>query len=293
MDNYQNNLLDKDWFQQIMKSEGGFNPDEPKSVGGKSCAGIGQGPYEDWLKRKCQIDDAPRHVEDLIGSALGTKWEKDSPLEIPVEFGVRNDVIVAFYLDYFSLARLEVVPEPLKYMHADFFVNSKFNANKILQRMCGFRDEVPGEVDGILGPASRERVSALGDTMDPDDMIMAYHERKLAHYASIEKTNKAHYDRNIKGWLRRAQHVLSEEQRWFIDDEPTTSAIDEEDDDDLDLFATEEALLGVEEASEPEITLEPIKFERNEKFAQTSDAELIKSLDEILTELKVRLVIGL
>ena len=271
MEAYVDELQSQNWFQRIMKSEGGVNWEEAESVGGKSCAGIGQLPYEDWLKKKCpkSLSDVPRQVEELIGTALGTEWEKASPFEIPSEYGVRIDVITAFYKDYFSLARLDVVPECLKYMHADFYVNSKFTANKLLQRMVGFSDDVPGEVDGILGPASRERISVMDQDVEPDDLILGYHEAKLAHYASIEKTNKAHYDKNIRGWRRRAQHVLSELEEWFYDEEPTTSAL-AGDEDDIDLFAEEHELLNGTESS-------PI--------GSLSEAEIIAALPNLPLEL--------
>ena len=233
------NLEEQDWFHRIMKSEGGFNPNEPKSVGGKSCAGIGQLPYEDWLSKKCQIQDAPRQVEQLLGTALGTEHEKKSPYDIPLGYDVRLDVIHAFYIDYFSLAKLEVVPVCLQYIHADFFVNSKFNANKILQRMVGFSDDIPGQVDGILGPNSRERIRNLAgiiDSTNDDDYIMEYHERKLAHYESIKETNPDLYNANIKGWKRRANHVLAELEDYFHDENPTVSAIHEDENDPISLF---------------------------------------------------------
>lgn len=235
METYTDELQSQNWFQRIMKSEGGVNDREAASVGGKSCAGIGKDPYDDWLKKKCQIADAPTEVKDLLGTAIGTKWEKASPLEIPKEFGVRVDVIVAFYKDYLYMARLECLPDCLQYMHADFFVNAKFNANRILQRMVGFKDK-DGDVDGILGPASRERLKQMKEAVessdDPtadDDLIIAYHEQKLAHYESIKETAPDFYEENIRGWRKRAQHVLSELEDYFHDEEPTTSAIHEDD----------------------------------------------------------------
>lgn len=223
MENNLQNLQEQDWFQRIMKSEGGLNRNEPASVGGISYAGISQKTFYDWFDAgKCQIEDAPRKVVELAGDAIGTEWEKASPLEIPAAYGVRVDVIVAFYQDYFSMARLDVVPEALRYMHADFFTNAMYTANKVLQRMCGFQGK---SVDGILGPASREYIGQLDETFDNDDLIMGYHDEKLKHYESIKETNPALYDTNIKGWRKRAQHILSELQHYFHDDEPTTSAL--------------------------------------------------------------------
>ena len=228
-----NNLAEQEWFQMIMESEGGFNPNEPASVGGKSYAGITQKAYDEWLEKKAPAIPCPPNVEDLAGSAIGTEWEKRSPLVIPDNehwsYKVRVDVIVAFYTDYFYMARLEVVPKCLRYIHADFFVNSKFNANKILQQMVDFTGD---DVDGILGPASREKIVELQG--DEDDLIMEYHQLKLKHYHSIQEENRELYDKNIKGWIRRSNHILAQLEDYFHDEEPTTSAIHE--DDQISLF---------------------------------------------------------
>ena len=228
-------LANQEWFQRIMKSEGGFNPKEPALVGGKSYAGITQKTYDSWREQEdITIFDTPLNVEDLAGNALGTDYEKASPLEIPHEYGVRIDVIIAFYTDYFKKAYIELLPECLQYMHADFFTNAMFTANKILQKIVGF-DEDKGEVDGILGPESRAKLQELCDKLaldmdlDPtadDDLIMAYHELKLAHYESLNKPQTQElYNGNIKGWRKRAMHVLSELEDYFYDENPTTSAI--------------------------------------------------------------------
>lgn len=281
METYVDELQRQTWFQRIMKSEGGLNRREPASVGGISYAGISQKAYEAWVTKKApkRLSNIPANVEGLAGDAVDTEWEKGSPLEIPLEYGVRIDVITAFYKDYFKLARLDVVPECLKYMHADFFVNAKFNANKILQRMCGFTDK---DVDGILGPASRERILEMA-TDDLDDLIMRYHEHKLAHYESIEETNPTLYQENIKGWRRRAQHVLSELEEYFADDEPTTSALDETEDE-IDLFADEHELLDETEVvdEEPAMLKVDSEFAKLEKRMTEEFDAINEKLDKIL-----------
>ena len=241
MENYVEKLQDQEWFQRIMKSEGGLNLKEPASVGSKSYGGASQKAFGDWRKKRCQINDAPYDVEELAGTVIGTEWEKKSPLEAPKMYGIRVDVITAFYEDYFKMAKLEVLPECLKYIHADFFVNAKFHANRILQRMVGFTGK---DVDGILGSASRKLLTELSENVEKDmiidstaddDLIMAYHDQKLNHYESLKDVNLNLYDTNIKGWRKRAQHILSELEDYFQDDEPTVSAI-HEDDEDISLF---------------------------------------------------------
>ena len=245
MENSIEKLEDQIWFQRIMTSEGGLNLKEPASVGSKSYAGASQKAFGDWRKKKCQISDAPYDVEELAGTVIGTEWEKKSPLEAPKTYNIRVDVITAFYEDYFKMARLEILPECLKYIHADFFVNAKFNANKILQRMVGFTGK---DVDGILGPASRKLLTELSETIKKDivtdstaddDLIMAYHNQKLDHYESLKEVNENLYNNNVKGWRKRAQHVLSELEDYFHDEDPTVSAIHEDDVDPIDLFNEE------------------------------------------------------
>ena len=240
------NLQKEKWFQRIMESEGGLNMKEPASVGGKSYAGISQKTYEKWRQNKSRFGNPPQEVEELAGNTIGTEYEKQNPFDIPEGYGVRTDIIEAFYLDYFKLARLEILPECLKYIHADFFVNAGFNANKILQRMVGFTSKK--DIDGALGPASRQRIKELKDRIktdlsdDPtadDDAIMDYHQRKLDHYESIFEKNPDLYNANIKGWRKRAQHILSGLGEYFVDEEPTTSAVLDESDH-ADVFEIEE-----------------------------------------------------
>ena len=232
-------------FQKIMKSEGGLNTKEPKSVGGKSYAGIAQKTYEAWKAKKCQIEDAPSQVEELAGKALGTEYEKKNPFDIPEEYEVRTDVIRAFYQDYFTPAQVQMLPVCLQYIHMDFFVNSYSSANKIIQRILGFEGK---DVDGVLGRGSKAKLEEFtqkfeteleNDSHLDNDLIEKYHQLKLEHYESLKEKNPELYKENIKGWKRRAQHVLSELSEYFEDEEPTTSAIDENEEV-IDIFEVEE-----------------------------------------------------
>lgn len=284
MENGIHDLQDQDWFVRIMKSEGGLNRKEPASVGGISYAGITQATYAEWLEHTKPelIVGFPSRVEMLAGSVEGSEWEKASPLEIPSEFNVRLDIILAFYKDYFFMARLEVLPECLRYMHADFYVNSQYTANKLLQEMVGLTGK---EVDGVLGPVSRERIAEMEDHADADDLIMEYHDRKLRHYASIEGTNKELYLENIKGWRRRAQHVLGELEHYFRDDEPTTSAVFGDEPPAKMFLPVEEEQNETTPVVESEIEFEP---GRNPKFSEWDDEGLVIAIGEMFVELNVR-----
>ena len=216
------------WFQKILHSEGGYNPNEPVSVGGESYAGITQASYDAWRKKTGNMN-TPEKVKELAGKVLGTRYEKMSPLDIPADQDVKVETICAFYEDYFKPAGLDLVPECLKYIHADFFVNAGFTANKVLQRMCGM------EADGIIGKGSRAALANLKAKLeadietDPtadDDLIMIYHQEKLKHYRGLVAKNPETYEKWLKGWEKRAQHVLSELGDYFEDSNPTQSAVD-------------------------------------------------------------------
>ena len=276
---YADDLLAQDWFQRIMKSEGGINRREPASVGGKSCAGISQKTYNEWKIDHCQIADAPQDVEDLIGTAAGTTYEKQSPLDIPAECGVRLDVITAFYKDYLKNARLDILPDCLGYIHADFYVNSMYTANKVLQRMVGFTGKA---VDGILGPASRARIAEMCeklkadmavDSMADDNLIMQYHDEKLKHYESLKFENPELYNENIRGWRKRSMHILSELEDYFYDENPTTSAMEETSDVDVSIFASPEAPPG-----EKDSFLEVSDNLRLAELQQFTKAELLSEM---------------
>ena len=238
-------------FDLVMGSEGGVNFKEPASAGGKSCGGISQKTYENWLKTKCKISDAPGQVEELIGAALGTEWEKRNPFTIPDEYGVRCDVIRAFYEDYFKPAALEYLPECLEYMHLDFFVNAGFTANKIVQKLIGFTGK---DVDGVIIVGDRMtnskktlmafteqfNITLQSDPYADNDLIEEYHQLKLEHYESLKAKNPELYEKNIRGWRMRADHVKAELAPYFEDESPTTSAID--DNDHIDVFEHESVL---------------------------------------------------
>ena len=248
-------LIQTSGFKKLMESEGGLNLDEPASVGGKSYGGISQKPYGEWRQKLCKIDDAPFQVEELAGDVIGTDWEKRSPLVIPDTFNVRVDVIEAFYTDYFKKAKLESLPDCLQYLHMDFYTNAAGHANKVLQKMCGFTGR---DVDGVLGSKSVEELKKMNaqlifdireDSEADDKLITQYHNLKLEHYESIKTKNPGLYQKNIKGWTNRANHILSEiRAEYFSDENPTTSAIHE--DEHIDVFEQHEEVSELENSDE-------------------------------------------
>ena len=271
-------------FDLLMHSEGGYNPDEPASVGGSSYAGIAQKTYDNWRKTKCRIPYAPDTVKELAGTAIGTEWEKANPFTIPEEYGVRVDVIRAFYDAYFEPACLDLLPECLQYMHLDFFTNAGFTANRIVQRLLGFTGR---NVDGILGPGSKEALVAFTEQFNEvlksnpyadNDIIEEYHQLKLEHYESLKTKNPELYEKNIRGWRMRADHVKAELAAYFEDENPTTSAIDESEH--IDVFEHETVVAEQAEVdTKPDVDIESM-----------TTAQLSSLIAELSLELQKRAV---
>lgn len=274
-------------FDRLMHSEGGYNPDEPASVGGSSYAGIAQKTYDNWRKTKCQISDAPNTVKELAGGAIGTEWEKANPFTIPDEFGVRVDVIYAFYTDYFKPAALEFLPECLEYMHFDFFTNAGFTANKIVQKLIGITgkdvdgviivgDKMTNSKKALIAFTEQFNITLQSDPYADNDLIEEYHQLKLEHYESLKEKNPTLYEKNIRGWRMRADHVKAELSEYFEDENPTTSAIDESEH--IDVFEHEATVAAqVEVASKP-------KFD----IASMGTADLASLISELTQELAKR-----
>lgn len=282
-------MIDTKAFGLLLKSEGGLNEKEPAEVGGVSYAGITQKTYEAWLKtnKAQEINDAPPHVRDLAGTAIGTKYEKMSPLEIPIEYGVRIDVIKAFYTDYLQKSYTELLPECLQYMHMDFFVNAGFTANKIVQRFLGVDD------DGIIGRKTRpqliEFVNAFNEELEQDkyadnNLINQYDTEKRNHYQGLVDKNPEKYGGWLNGWLTRCDHVKAELAPYFEDDEPTPSAV--EDHTAIDVFNdTEDAITTptiVVDANSEQIDSRLVALEENMVTIQVNMGNIQSALEEIL-----------
>ena len=195
---------------RIKSHEGELNEREPAHVGGVSYRGITQRTFQEW------IEGEGKHKAKGI---TNVRQLVDHP-----------DVVDAFYHDY--LKNAWHLPECLQYMYCDFYTNGQANATKITQRMVGIDD------DGIWGSGTTKAVQAwTADitealTTNPfldNELILDFHEQKLAHYESLKTKNPELYNANIAGWKKRAMRVLAEHQEYFEDDEPVATAVDPED----------------------------------------------------------------
>ena len=198
-------------IQLIIGSEKGLNENEPASAGGVSLDGITQTTFDAYLKRlREQFPDLTESVRDIEGRAD------------------REAVVDAFYVLYLGDFHTWDLPEFLQYIYADFATNAGHAAAKIVQQIIG----VPA--DGVIGSGTQAALEtfkadvATQQQTDPSvdhDLIMQFHEAKLDHYQHLADENPDEYAKWMPGWKKRALHVISELQEYFVSDAPTPSAL--------------------------------------------------------------------
>lgn len=163
-------------IDHILESEGGYNPNEPAHVGGESYAGITPVAYLDLMK----VADVP--------NLSSMKELEDKP------------ELVRHFYDWY-LRRTWELPEFLQYIHADFRTNAGSKAVKIIQELVGV------DADGIWGSGTSEAI-ANWNVGKPEDVIEAYHAKKIEHYEGLAEKNPDLYGKYLAGWKRRANKVL-------------------------------------------------------------------------------------
>ena len=114
-------------IERIKLTEGGYNPNEPKHVGGESYAGITRATYDEWAK----------------GPVIKSMKE----------LAKYPDVVMKFYREY--LSNVQELPEFLQYTFADFYTNARGQAVKIIQEMAG------ATADGIWGTETSAAVGCV------------------------------------------------------------------------------------------------------------------------------------
>lgn len=250
------NKLSDTAFRLIMKSEGGYNPDEAPDVGGASYAGITQQAYDRFRTNKNK-NSYPITVKELGGSSVDGTNKYKSPYELQELYpDIRLDIIEEFYEWYFIPFHVTELPEYLQYIHADFAVNAASAANKVIQRMVGI------DADGVWGSGTTKAVAEffhykdleLNDNPDVDnEMILLYDDLKRQHYTTLAEKNPAKFEKYLKPWLKRSNHVLAELQSYFEDEKPTPSAVEETDDVDIHTIDHPEMVAPVAEEDPKEI----------------------------------------
>ena len=198
-------MTKKEILEKIIKCEGGYNAAEPAHVG-PSYAGITQVTYDQWRAGKA---DCPATTRELEG---------------------RDDIIQAFYYDYFDKYAVWSVPECLQYIYADFVVNAGSNAVKIIQRLVGVND------DGAIGPATRAAINTftadfnrrLANDIYADNEVITYFDaEKRKHYERLGA--KPEYAEFLSGWIARCNKVFAALEEYFNDEEQNATAVEPED----------------------------------------------------------------
>lgn len=192
---------------RIKEHEGGLNEKEPPHVGGVSFRGITQQAFDEWIN----------------GEGAG----KNKGITSVRELVNHPEIVDAFYHDF--LKNAWHLPECLQYMYCDFYTNARSKATKIIQEMVGI------DADGIWGSGTTRTVQAWRADIeakleaDPNldnDLIMQFHDAKIAHYEWLAAENPTMHGPNLPGWKKRAMRLLTELSPYFEDDEPVAKAID-------------------------------------------------------------------
>ena len=171
-------ILDK-----ILENEGsGWNPNE------KSYRGIMPKTYKEFQRA---TDTSIPH------SKLGTHPETE-------------ETVYAFYEWYLKRDHVWELPEYFQYMYADFVVNVRRPAIKIIQEI------VRTPVDGIWGSETSRAVAEFFNANTPEtrgenfveDLVRAYDKERRNYYNSLASEKPEKYQRYLEGWLNRCDRVL-------------------------------------------------------------------------------------
>lgn len=145
-------------IDRVIAHEGGYvnDPDDP---GGETKYGISKRAYP-------KLD-----IKNLTRDAAASIYERD----------------------YFTSAKLYMLPDPLAYCVLDFGVNAGTSrAVKVLQRVLGV------SVDGVVGKGTAAAVEAV---RDPYALVAAYQRARTEYYVNLNKP------RYLQGWLNRTIDV--------------------------------------------------------------------------------------
>lgn len=145
-------------IDRVIAHEGGYvnDPDDP---GGETKYGISKRAYP-------RLD-----IKNLTRDAAADIYERD----------------------YFTAAKLYMLPDPLAYCVLDFGVNAGTSrAVKVLQRVLGV------SVDGVVGKGTAAAVNAVSD---PYALVASYQKARAEYYVSLNKS------RYLQGWLNRTIDV--------------------------------------------------------------------------------------
>lgn len=168
--------MNHDPIGTILKHEGGF-VNHKNDRGGPTNWGITQKVLSEWMKRPATLDD----VKKLTEAQAREIYE----------------------VNYLTGPRIDTLPNPPQTFILDMSVNhGPRQAIRILQRVLNAAGFGPLDVDGVLGPTTRQRASQAQETMGPYlqnalvDERIKYYERIIANDPSQEVFRR--------GWMNRA-----------------------------------------------------------------------------------------
>lgn len=168
----------RDIIAEVIEREGGFNGKVANiDRGGYTKYGITQKTLSDWLGRQATVED----VKNLSVDVARDIYEKK----------------------YLTDPRIHTLPNPPQEIIFDISVNSgSRTAIRMLQKVINLAGFGPIDVDGILGPQTRNAAIKAQNTMGAYFQNAIVDERIKFYNAIVESdpTQK----KFIKGWLNRA-----------------------------------------------------------------------------------------
>jgi len=169
-------VADIDPIEEVLKHEGGF-VNRAEDRGGPTNFGITKAVYEDWIGRPVSIDEI-RTMD-------------------------RNEAKEIYENRYLVGPRISELSDPLQTHILDIAVNSgPKTAIKMLQRVLNMAGFGPVDVDGVLGPKTRQ-VAENAQIEMGGYLQNAIVEERIKFYNSIvERDPKQAVF--IRGWLNRA-----------------------------------------------------------------------------------------
>lgn len=167
----------QDPIDVILQHEGGF-VNHKADRGGPTNLGITQATLSKWLGRKASIEE----VRNLT----------------------REEAREIYETNYLTGPRIHLLPESIRTQVLDMSVNhGPKNAIRMLQRVLNAAGFGPVDVDGVLGPQSRnaaERAAARMGSVLPNALV----EERVRFFEAIVARD-ASQKVFLKGWVSRAR----------------------------------------------------------------------------------------
>jgi lysozyme family protein len=163
---------------EVLKNEGGY-VNHPNDRGGPTKYGVTQKTLSHWLHHKASIQDVKALTEDEA-----------------------RDIYEDMYL---TSPRIHLLPEPLLTHVLDMSINhGPRTAIKLLQRAINVSGYGPADVDGRLGPQTRQMVEQAIKGNGEAKLSNILVEERIKYYNRIV-ARKPSQKVFLKGWLNRAR----------------------------------------------------------------------------------------